>query len=100
LEFAIGQRSDPARTGVAEISERQRIASKDANTIMTTKDVAKALGVELRTVQRWVRRGSLPAIKLPGGRGEFRFEPAEIEKWKRRRTSGKLPTPFREWYSS
>lgn len=34
---------------------------------MTTSEVAKRLGVSLRTVQLWVEAGILPAARTPGG---------------------------------
>jgi excisionase family DNA binding protein len=53
------------------------------------------LGITLPTLQRWVRRGWIPAIKMPGGRGKLRFEPAEIQAFIRRNTSGK-PFNYRQ----
>jgi excisionase family DNA binding protein len=35
---------------------------------LTLADVADELGVSSRTVMRWVERGQLPAVVLPGGR--------------------------------
>lgn len=35
--------------------------------LMTTSDVAKELGVTIRSVQLWVERGALEAWKTPGG---------------------------------
>jgi excisionase family DNA binding protein len=35
---------------------------------LTAADVADTLGVSTRTVLRWVERGELPAVRLPGGR--------------------------------
>lgn len=35
--------------------------------MMTTSEVAKRLGVSLRTVQLWVEAGILPAARTPGG---------------------------------
>jgi excisionase family DNA binding protein len=41
--------------------------------ILTTGDVAKYCGVNLRTVIRWIERGHLKAYKLPG-RGDNRIQ--------------------------
>jgi excisionase family DNA binding protein len=58
--------------------------------LLDSTEVAQILQVSLPTLQRWVRRGWIPAIKMPGGRGRLRFEATEIQKFIRRRTSGKL----------
>lgn len=41
--------------------------------ILTTGDIAKYCGVNLRTVIRWIERGHLKAYKLPG-RGDNRIQ--------------------------
>jgi excisionase family DNA binding protein len=38
------------------------------NEYLTVAAVAHELGVSMRTVQRWVERGDLAAVRLPGGR--------------------------------
>ena len=49
--------------------------------LLPTRDVAARLGVHPRTVHRWVRSGALvPAQVLPGYRGDYLFEEAEIER--------------------
>jgi excisionase family DNA binding protein len=58
--------------------------------LLDSTEVAQILQVSLPTLQRWVRRGWIPAIKMPGGRGRLRFEASEIQAFIRRRTSGKL----------
>jgi excisionase family DNA binding protein len=58
--------------------------------LLDSTEVAEILKTSLATIQRWARRGWIPAIKMPGGRGHLRFEAAEIQKFIRRRTSGKL----------
>lgn len=35
---------------------------------LTAADVADMVGVSTRTVLRWIERGDLPAVRLPGGR--------------------------------
>lgn len=44
----------------------KKIALK-ALDLMTTSDVAKELGVTIRSVQLWVERGALEGWKTPGG---------------------------------
>lgn len=47
---------------------------------LTTKEAATALGVSVRTINRWVEVGKLPvASKLPGRTGPRLFEPGVIE---------------------
>ena len=47
--------------------------------LLTTRHVAELIGVNTETVLRWVRRGVIPAIRLPGGR--IRFRQADVEMW-------------------
>lgn len=48
--------------------------------LVTTRDVALALGVSTREVARRVERGELePAAKLPGLRGAYLFAPEVLE---------------------
>ena len=48
---------------------------------LTTAKVADLLGVDVRTVHRWVDAGRLtPAMKLDGLRGPYLFERAEVER--------------------
>lgn len=48
-------------------------------TLLTTSEVAAALGVSVQTVSRWVSIGRLqPIRKLPGLRGAFLFSPDDI----------------------
>lgn len=49
-------------------------------TLLTTSEVASALGISVQTVSRWVSIGRLePVRKLPGLRGAFLFSPADID---------------------
>lgn len=45
--------------------------------VLTTGEIAKACGVNLRTVARWIERGHLKAFQLPG-RGDNRVELADF----------------------
>lgn len=48
---------------------------------MTTAAAARRLGTSPRTVSRLVQRGHLtPAHQLPGPRGAFLFDVAEVER--------------------
>lgn len=47
--------------------------------LLPTAEVASLLGVHVSTVPRLVRSGRLtPVTKLPGKRGAYLFDPAEI----------------------
>ncbi len=49
--------------------------------LMTTAEVAAAWGVNVRTVNRDVKRGTLqPAAKAPGLRGAHLFDPKDVAK--------------------
>jgi excisionase family DNA binding protein len=47
--------------------------------LLTARTVADLLGVSTETILRWTRRGTLPAIRLPGG--AIRFREDELEAW-------------------
>lgn len=48
--------------------------------LMSTRDVARALGTSVPTVNRHARNGALPfATKAPGSRGAYMFDPKVIE---------------------
>lgn len=46
----------------------------NARSALTSGEVAKYCGVNIRTVLRWIERGELQAFKLPGKRGDNRIE--------------------------
>jgi excisionase family DNA binding protein len=46
---------------------------------MTAREVAELLGVSSETVLRYVRAGTLPAFRLPGG--ALRFREDAIDAW-------------------
>jgi excisionase family DNA binding protein len=50
---------------------------------LTVAQVAEMLEVSPRTVLRWVERGDLPAVRLPGGRLRVsaRDLEAALERW-------------------
>lgn len=48
---------------------------------VTSGEMAKLLGVDLKTIHNYVARGILPATRLPGGarqRGWLQFDPAAV----------------------
>jgi excisionase family DNA binding protein len=53
--------------------------------LLTTREVADTLGVSPETVLRYVRRGELPAVRLPGG--ALRFREAELDAWLEQRAT-------------
>jgi excisionase family DNA binding protein len=53
-----------------------------SESLMTVADVATWLRVERQTVERWARRGRVPAIRLEG---RYRFRREEVEAWLRTR---------------
>ena len=49
--------------------------------LLTTRQAATRLRVDVSTLSRWVASGRIhPAIKLPGIRGAMLFDPAEVER--------------------
>jgi len=61
-------------------------ASKDQ--YYTIREAAERLNVNPRTINRWIHKGEIDAVKLPGrAGGEFRVAAAEIE-----RLLGEIPT--------
>lgn len=46
---------------------------------LSTSEVARVLGVSVRTVQAWHQKGILPATRLE--RGHLRFTLAQVEEW-------------------
>ena len=47
--------------------------------LLTTRQAADRIGVCTETVLRWVRRGELPAIRLPSG--ALRFLEPWLDEW-------------------
>jgi excisionase family DNA binding protein len=47
--------------------------------LLTARSVADLIDVSPETILRWTRRGTLPAIRLPGG--AIRYRPDELEIW-------------------
>jgi excisionase family DNA binding protein len=47
--------------------------------LLTAREVAELVGVSTETVLRWVRRGDLPAFRLPGR--AIRFRQDDLDAW-------------------
>lgn len=47
-------------------AEPRRETLKERTQIMTTKEIAKYLGVHEMTVYRWLKKGVLPGFKIGG----------------------------------
>jgi excisionase family DNA binding protein len=62
-------------------------AAVDDNRLLSRKELAAALGVSTRTVDRWIREGTgPPATLLPGGRRRWRW--GDVQAWLRERREG------------
>lgn len=53
--------------------------------LLTARQVADLLGVHVETVLAWVRRGDLPAFRMPGG--ALRFREADLDAWLQERAT-------------
>jgi excisionase family DNA binding protein len=58
----------------------------ETTSLLTVADVATWLRVERQTIERWARRGKLPAIRLEG---RYRFRRDDVEAWLRKRGTGR-----------
>lgn len=55
---------------------------------LTTAQVAKRFGVNVKTVNRWAKNGELPYLtKLPGDTGAYLYDPREVEKFEKERAA-------------
>lgn len=59
--------------------------SQTTNGLMTASELAKYLGVHVRTIYRWLKEPGvgLPVIRMEGPKGRvmLRFERDKIERW-------------------
>ena len=47
---------------------------------VTSRDAAARLGVDVRTLHRWTKAGRIaPLLKVPGYRGAYVFDVADVE---------------------
>jgi predicted DNA-binding transcriptional regulator AlpA len=62
-------------------------AAMDEDRLLSRKELAAALGVSTRTVDRWIREQTgPPATLLPSGRRRWRW--GDVEVWLRQRREG------------
>lgn len=47
--------------------------------LLTSRQVADAFQVGVKTVNRWAADGKLPAIRTPGG--SYRFRPDDVDRF-------------------
>lgn len=51
--------------------------------LVTSAQACEELGIDRSTLSRWVASGRIePALKAPGARGSFFFDPAEVRRVK------------------
>lgn len=50
-------------------------------TLLTVRDVADRLGLDLSSVYRKIRSGELPAVQLGGERSPLRVDSIELERY-------------------
>lgn len=62
--------------------------------MLSTGDVARALGVTINTVKRWVRQDEIEAVMLPGG--HYRIPRQELERLRSRPAPARLRALHRE----
>jgi excisionase family DNA binding protein len=54
--------------------------------LLTARETSERLGVCVETVLVWIRRGDLPAIRLPGR--AIRISETQLERWLASRATG------------
>jgi len=64
-------------TTASKFSTKQSVESVVSERVYTTGEVAKLVGVNFRTVIRWIDRGELAGYKLPG-RGDHRVQKSSL----------------------
>lgn len=47
--------------------------------LLTTAQASQRSGRHVRTIVSWIRDGKLAARRLPGGRGQYLIEPADLD---------------------
>lgn len=51
----------------------------DPNEWLTTRQAADLAGKNRRTIVNWIRAGQLPAVRLPGSRGQYKIRKSDLE---------------------
>lgn len=58
-----------------------KMCAMTSPTLLHSAEVCERLNIDRSTLSRWVAAGRIvPATKLPGLRGPFLFDPAEVER--------------------
>jgi excisionase family DNA binding protein len=55
------------------------MTNREHSDLISTAQAAGLLGKDVRTVHRMIRRGELPAEKLPGRRGAYLIHRADVD---------------------
>lgn len=59
-----------------------------AREYLTAAEVAELVGVNVKTIRKWVRLGKFPHIPLIGAGHDYRFLKASVDEWARQRELG------------
>jgi len=71
-----------ACSAVGDITPRRRIRKPaSVRGWLSPAEAAELLQVDRSTVRRWIHEGELPAIRTRPGGGQFRLDPADIERF-------------------
>lgn len=54
-------------------------APRSVEGLLTTRQAAEKANKHQRTIVAWIRRGELPAVRRPGGRGQYFIDPDELQ---------------------
>lgn len=53
------------------------------NILLTAKEAAPYIGIDVRTLENWRTRGEGPVfVKTPGKRGKILYDPDDIKAWR------------------
>ncbi len=63
---------------MAEAIRRSTLTPLDE--LVTRKQLARAIGVTVKTIDAWVDKG-MPRLKFPGPRGAVRFRMGSVVEW-------------------
>ena len=91
LEVTAGDRPAAAGLVVARCLSEAEPAPPAADGMLSVKQAAADLGVCEWTVYNLARCGRLPASRIGKGRGTLRFNPADLEAYKRESAGNPLP---------
>jgi excisionase family DNA binding protein len=57
----------------------EMMQQSDLDGLLTTRQAAEKANKHPRTIVAWIRRGLLPAKKLPGNRGQYLISPEALD---------------------